>query len=166
MSGFSKKASQASKSAGKADPLFELPTVIRMLPLVRTITADILGVHEELRKLRAECVQLDRFRNDLAWPERQRRYALHDTIRDSERRGRQLVHELEHLGIAVVDTKSAQLGFPTIVNGKLAYFSWLPGEDNVTFWHYDKDESRRRPVPEAWYAPLAAAAKPSPRRKG
>jgi hypothetical protein len=165
MSGFSKKAPKASKSASQSEPLFELPTVIRMLPLVRRVAEDILSIQGDLRKLRFEVQALDEQRRDLPWPVRQRRYQLHETISATERRARGYVHELEGLGVAVMDSKTAQLGFPTIVNGKLAFFSWLPGEDTVTFWHYDREEVRRRPVPEAWYKPIPQRTS-TPRRKG
>jgi len=165
MSGFSKKAPKAAAPSGPSEPLFELPTVIRMLPLVRKVAEDILGVQAELRQLRNECRDLDQNRRELAWPERQRRYQLHEAIATTERRARSYVQELEGLGVAVVDPKAAQLGFPTIVNGKLAFFSWVPGEDSVTFWHYERDEIRRRPVPEAWYKPIPQRSSP-PRRKG
>jgi hypothetical protein len=154
MSGFPKKASQASKPAGRTEPLFELPTVVKMLPLVRQISADLTEGRTNLLKLRSEGDRLDRQRRDLSWPERQRRYAVHDAISEAERRVRSLVNELENLGVVVIDVTTAQLGFPTIVNNKLAFFSWLPGEDTVAHWHYDDDFSRRRPVPEAWYKPL------------
>jgi hypothetical protein len=164
MSGYSKKAPKAATSDNHSEPLFELTTVIRMLPLVRRVAEDILSIQGELRQLRAESEQLDRQRHTLAWPERQRRYQLHELISTTERRARGYVHELENLGVAVVCPKTAQLGFPTIVNGKLAFFSWLPTEDTVTFWHYDHDEARRRPVPEAWYKPITTRS--TPRRKG
>lgn len=168
MSGYSKKAPKAATPSNQSEPLFELPTVIRMLPLVRRIAQDILAIHGELRQLRKECRQLDQNRRDLAWPERQRRYQLQESISTTEKRARGYIHELEGLGVAVVDPKTAQLGFPTIVNGKLAFFSWLPTEESVTFWHYDRDESRRRAVPEAWYQPITPTrtASPTPRKKG
>lgn len=164
MSGFSKKASQAAKPASKSEPLFELPTVIQMLPLVKRIAADLLSTRDELIRLRGEAVRLDRDRRELTWPERRHRYSLHDTISDTERRARGYVNELESLGVAVIDVATAQLGFPTIVNNKLAFFSWVPGEESVNQWHYDRDETRRRPVPEAWYKPLTQRA--AARRKG
>ena len=67
-------------------------------------------------------------------------------------------------GVAVIDVATAQVGFPTIVNNKLAFFSWLPGEETVSHWHYDNDFDHRRPVPEAWYQPLPVRT--SLRRKG
>jgi len=164
MSGYPKKASQAAKQSGRTEPLFELPTVIKMLPLVRRITADLVATQGELRTLHVEGGRLDRQRHDLVWPERQRRYLVHDTIAAAERRIRSLVNELEALGTVVIDVSTGQLGFPTIVNNKLAFFSWLPGEDTVSHWHYDHDLSRRRPVPEAWYKPLSPRS--SVRRKG
>jgi hypothetical protein len=164
MSGFPKKASQAAKPSGRVEPLFELPTVIRMLPLVKRIASDLLETRAELRTLRHEGKRLDRQRHDLSWPERRRRYLVHETISDVERRAKSIVNELETLGVAVIDGATAQLGFPTIVNNKLAFFSWLPGEDSVSRWHYDNDFANRRQVPEAWYEPLPV--RPSVRRKG
>jgi hypothetical protein len=164
MSGYSKKASQAEKPSSRTEPLFELPTVLKMLPLVRRIAADLLESQVEIGGLVDESRRLERQRRDLPWIERKRRYLVQDTLSDAERRLRGYVNEFEALGIAVIDLETAQIGFPTIVNNKLAFFSWLPGEESVTFWHYDRDESRRRPVPEAWYKPLPVR-QPS-RRKG
>lgn len=164
MSGFSKKASQAEKPSSRTEPLFELPTVLKMLPLVRRIASDLLETQAEIGGLRDECGRLERQRRDLPWNERRRRYLVQDTLSDVERRLRGYVNELESLGIAVVDMETAQLGFPTIVNNKLAFFSWLVSEETVSFWHYDRDEGRRRPVPEAWYKPLPQ--RQSTRRKG
>jgi hypothetical protein len=164
MSGFSKKATSGAKPTNKSEPLFELTTVVRMLPLVKRIAADLCDTRTELVKLRAEADRLDRQRHDLVWLERRRRYLVHDCIADAERRARAVVNELESLGVAVMDLATAQLGFPTIVNNKLAFFSWLPGEETVSFWHYDHDEGRRRPVPEAWYKPLPQRS--AVRRKG
>jgi hypothetical protein len=164
MSGYPKKAPQAEKPSSRTEPLFELPTVLKMLPLVRRIAADLLESHSELNGLRDESGRLSRQRRDLPWSERKRRYLVQDTLSDVERRLRGYINEFEALGIAVIDLETAQLGFPTIVNNKLAFFSWLPSEESVTFWHYDRDEGRRRPVPEAWYKPLPQ--RQSARRKG
>ena len=164
MSGFPKKASQAAKPLNRSEPLFELPTVVKMIPLVQRIAADLLLTQVELSKYHAEAVQLDRQRRDLTWPERRRRYLVHDSINSAESRIRSFVVELESLGVAVMDLTTAQLGFPTIVNNKLAFFSWLPGEEMIGFWHYDHDETRRRPVPEAWFKPLPRTS--AVRRKG
>jgi hypothetical protein len=154
MSGFPKKAPQAAKPSSRSEPLFELPTVVKMIPLVQRIAADLLSTQVELSKYHTEAVQLDRQRRDLSWPERRRRYMVHDSISSAENRIRAYIVELESLGVAVVDLTTAQLGFPTIVNNKLAFFSWLPNEESIGFWHYDHEVNRRRPVPEAWFKPL------------
>jgi hypothetical protein len=165
MSGYSKKAAQAFRPPGPNEPLFELPTAIKMLPLVRRIAEDLLEGRRSVADLRGEQSRLERHRRDLSWPERRHRYQVQDSLIDAEKRLRALTAELESLGIAIVDRATAQLGFPTIVNNRLAFFSWVPGEDTIAFWHYDGDDSRRRPVPEAWYQPLPQA-KTAVRRKG
>lgn len=164
MSGYSKKASQAEKPSSRTEPLFELPTVVKMLPLVRRIASDLLESQSEIHGLRDESCRLERLRRDLPWTERKRRYLVQETLSDVERRLRGYINELENLGVVVIELEAAQLGFPTIVNNKLAFFSWLPTEETVGHWHYDRDESRRRPVPEAWYKPLPQ--RQPARRKG
>jgi hypothetical protein len=165
MSGYSKKTAQAFRPPGPNEPLFELPTVIKMLPLVRKIADDLLAGRKQLAELRSIQSRLERHRKDLSWPERRHRYQVQDSLVEADKRLRSLTTELESLGIAIVDRATAQLGFPTIVNNRLAFFSWIPGEETVTFWHYDGEESRRRPIPEAWYQPLPLA-KPAVPRKG
>ena len=86
MSGFSKKASQAEKPSSRTEPLFELPVVLKMLPLVRRIAQDLLETQREINGLQDECCRLERQRHDLPWNERRRRYLVQDTLSDVERR--------------------------------------------------------------------------------
>ena len=62
MSGYSKKASQAEKPSSRTEPLFELPTVLKMLPLVRRIASDLLDTQVEINGLQDECSRLERQR--------------------------------------------------------------------------------------------------------
>lgn len=150
MNGFPKRASQPARSADASEPLFELPTAVKMLPLVRRIVDDLIAADREVARLSDERDALDRHRRDLSWPERKRRYLVHEELTDVEKRRDAAAAELEELGVAVVDPATGRVGFPTVVNNKLAYFSWQSGEDTIQTWHYGHDP-RRRAVPEGWF---------------
>lgn len=163
MNGFSKKASRPAKPSSKTEPLFELPVVCRMLPLIQRIAQEIADTEHRLGILRGEQDRLERQRRNLEWPERKRRYQIQEEITDADKRRRNAVSELEGLGVALVDGELGLVGFPTIVNNKLAFFSWMLGEDTVKFWHYGGDEGRRRTIPDSWsrQTPARAAGKRS-----
>jgi len=93
---------------------------------------------------------LDRNRRELSWPERQRRYFLQEESARLEQKRTDAVGELKVLGVQVIDPAHGRVGFPTIVNTKAAFFSWLPGEDDVNYWHFAGDVERRRPIPASW----------------
>ena len=67
--------------------------------------------------------------------------------------------ELDVLGVALLDGAVGMIGFPTLVNNRRAFFTWIPGEESLRFWSYAGD-TVRRPVPEAWTRP---APTPKPR---
>jgi hypothetical protein len=65
--------------------------------------------------------------------------------------------ELEFLGIDLLESRHGHVGFPTIVNGRDAYFSWRLGEDDLMHWHFAGEKTRRR-VPSSWTAEAAVDA--------
>jgi hypothetical protein len=137
--------------------VLDLPTVSKMLPLVRHIISDMLDAEQKLGGLLWEQHGLDRNRRVLTWPERQRRYFLLDEVARLEQRRKDTISELKELGVQVLDKALGRVGFPTIVNTKPAFFSWRPDEAEVGFWHFAGDD-RRRPIPVSWTqeAPLAS----------
>src|SRR5262245_4839505 len=137
MSGFTEyQASDASAASGRYDTVMTWATAQSMLPLVRRIIADILEQANQLRKMHPEKDRLDRHRRDLAWPERSRRYQLDEEIRNCEAKLQEARGEMDTLGVALIDVVMGQIGFPTLVNNRRAFFSWRPGEEEVDFWHY------------------------------
>jgi hypothetical protein len=157
MNGHPKRTSRSSRSQDRSAVVLDLPTVRRMLPLVRQIIADLLESEKQMVGLRWEQEGLDRNRSTLSWPERRRRYFLQDEVGRHELRRKETVGELKALGVSVLDIAQGRVGFPTIVNTKPAFFSWQSGEEEVGFWHFAGDD-RRRPIPVSWAkeAPLAS----------
>ena len=149
MSGKSDRTSGArGKSRRKAQPV-DLPSVRRMLPLVQRIVTDIVQDNRELNRFTFEQEGLDRNKRELSWPERQRRYTLQSELSRLQGRLEDEQRELDSLGAVLFASTDGRVGFPTLINGRPAYFSWQLGEDGVAYWHFD-GELMRRPIPPNW----------------
>jgi hypothetical protein len=120
-----------------------------MLSLVRHIINDIMQARQRRVQLLAEQQTLDRNRLKLAWRERARRYEVQDEVVAMERNLADARAELDRLGLALLDEVEGEVGFPTLVNDRRAFFTWRPNEDNLEFWQFE-GENMRRPVPPAW----------------
>jgi hypothetical protein len=150
MNGFSgNKASGAFEKPDGGEAVLTLTTARRMLPLVRQIVVDVLHARRMRAGLQPEANRLDRQRHDLSWPERARRYQVQEEIAATERLLELALSELGKLGLALVRDEDGWVGFPTIVNGRKAFFSWKPGEETLKFWHF-AGETVRRLIPATW----------------
>jgi hypothetical protein len=143
------RASEAFEKGGGHDRLHTWAAANRMLPLVQHIVAELIECQHRLAAMQPEKDRLDRQRRDLSWPERARRYHLDEDIAAGERDLRAAFSELDGLSVCLLDSETGRVGFPTKVNNRLAFFSWLPGEKALSFWQY-ADEDERRPIPAAW----------------
>jgi hypothetical protein len=144
-----RRAFGASAKSKRKDVNLDLPTVRQMLPLVKSIVADIVDRRSHLNRLHPEQESLERHRRDLAWQERARRYQIQEEIVATEGAYKQAVSELKDLGLALLDVNRGRVAFPTRINGRPAVFTWEPGEDSVAYWNYE-DEDMRRPIPSEW----------------
>lgn len=144
-----RRAFGASAKSKRKDVNLDLPTARQMLPLVKSIVADIVTRRTHLNRLHPEQETLERHRRDLAWQERARRYQIQEEIAATEGDYKRAVSELKDLGLALVDVNRGRVAFPTRINGRPAVFTWEPGEDSVAFWNYE-DEDLRRPIPMEW----------------
>jgi hypothetical protein len=148
MNGSTENRTSGSFERG-SDTILTWAAANRMLPLIRLIVDDLSASHRRLCEIQPEIDRLDRHRRTLVWPERSRRYALQEEIAVAERNAVQAVSELEGLGLTLIDSDLCQIGFPTMVNNRKAYFSWRPGEQTISHWHFI-DEADRRPIPATW----------------
>jgi hypothetical protein len=143
------RASEAFEKGGSHDRILTWVAANRMLPLVKGIITDVIDCQRRLALMQPEKARLDRHRRDLTWPERARRYQLDDEIAAGERALRAAYGELDGLGVVLLDSETGRVGFPTLVNKRRAFFSWLPSEAALSFWQY-ADDGERRPIPAAW----------------
>jgi len=154
----------ASGPAGKSrrpEVVFDLTTARRMLPLVSRIVQDIQASRLAITALQPEQDRLDRHRRDLSWPERQRRYVVQEEIASAERHLHETLTELRRLGLALLPEHEDEVGFPTELNGRKAYYLWRGGESDVANWNY-AGETIRRTIPPEW---VEAGSARNPRRR-
>jgi hypothetical protein len=157
-------ASNASDKPGKSDAFLTLSTSRQMLPLVRRILQDILDSRQRLSQIEPELATLERQRRHLAWPDRCRRYQLHEEVNSQEQHLQEAFKELKTLGVTLLDTDQGVVGFPTVVNGRRAFFSWHLGEEGLDFWQF-AGESIRRTIPKSWLQELETPASPGRKKK-
>jgi hypothetical protein len=151
--------SDASESPERGEVVLSLKTVNKMLPLVQQIANDIVTSHRTMARLRPEEERLDRQRNSLSWPGRQRRYEVKEELGKAEKELGIALAELRDLGLLVLDDLEGRIGFPTMVNNRQAYFSWRLGEEGLHDWRF-ADEDADRPIPASWLKELSLAGKP------
>ena len=143
------RAPDAFEVTGRKPVVLNLGTARRMLALVQRIVDDVLNHQQRLSHLLPEQERLDRSRHKLDWPNRQRRYHVQEEVTAVEGHLRQATEELQGLGGVLIDAGIGQVGLPTVVNGRLAFFSWKPGETGLRYWHFP-GENLRRPIPSSW----------------
>jgi hypothetical protein len=150
--------SDASESSERNEVVLNLKTVQKMLPLVQQIAQDIVARHRVIERLHLEEERLDQQRRNLEWPKRQRRYEVKEELAKAEKELEIAAAELRDLGLSVLNELDGRIGFPTMVNNRRAFFSWLPGDQSVQTWRF-ADEDVDRPIPPSWLKELGFASK-------
>jgi hypothetical protein len=150
--------SDASESPERNEVVLSIKTVYKMLPLVQRIASDIVEGHRAIDGLQPEQNRLDKQRHSLTWPERKRRYEIREELGKAEKELEIAHAELRELGLVVLDELAGRIGFPTMVNNRRAYFSWLPSEEGLKNWRF-ADEDVDRPIPASWMKEVALVAK-------
>jgi len=141
-----------------SENVLSLKTVQRMLPLVQRIVEDIIHSQQAVERLQPEQDRLESQKRALAWPERQRRYDLMESLSGAMKALEGACEELHELGVVLLDQHGGRVGFPTLVNNRRAFFSWQSGEEGLHSWHF-AEETVFRPIPPAWLKELAVAGK-------
>jgi hypothetical protein len=125
--------------------VFDVAGAREMLPLVRSIIADVLDAQASVamsqRALTA--AELDGADKAEIW-------RAGDDLGERHKRLAAVQSELKKLGVHLLDTGRGDVGFPTIVNGALAYLVLRGEDDDVYQWRYC-DQPKFRPIPKSWY---------------
>jgi hypothetical protein len=144
------ESSRTRRSVRLGKKIFDLAAAREALPLVRSIAADLIDSHvrradADLRA--AKAADLGDKPTNWMWEDRRR-----ECDAEIER----LLAELRRIHVHVLQASRGELGFPSIVNGALAYLVLRPEDDELRFWRY-VDQPRLRDIPKSWYrSPVAA----------
>jgi len=150
MSGWAEhRAFEAPQEVESREPEFTLDVARRMVALVQRVVRDLLHTQARLTVLRAEQRCLERQRRNLPWPDRRRRYQLDEEVAEQAENRRDLLAELEVLGVVLCDRRAGRIGFPTKINNRRAYFIWQPGDATIRHWRFARDKTLRT-IPSTW----------------
>lgn len=128
--------------------VYDLPAARETLPLVSRVLDDAARqsarfAHLKLRSKRHAQAVTD-------WESKKAIYRLRDEMESCSAELRCLTEELEDLGIELLDAVRGAAGYPTIVNGSLAYLVYVRDETDIKHWRY-RDQPKLRPIPPSWY---------------
>jgi hypothetical protein len=125
--------------------VFDVAGARDMLPLVRSIVADLLDAQAAVAAIQRALTTAEQDGSPKA-----EAWRLGDELADRQKRLAAVQLELKKLGVHLLDTGRGDVGFPTIVNGALAYLVLRGEDDDVYHWRYC-DQPRFRPIPKSWY---------------
>jgi hypothetical protein len=145
----SKNPARANQRRAAQPVYFTLAQADRMMPLVAHIADEVHNRWQRLSILEKEQTDLDRRRLKLEWSERSRRYQVADDINNERQKLQEAIAELEHLQVILVDPVEGEMAFPTVVQGRKAYYVWRMGLPEVAWWCY-ANEPNRRTIPASW----------------
>jgi hypothetical protein len=128
-----------SPQAATGKKYFTAASANKMLPLVRSIVADVTERFKEVAVLRERQAVLGRTRRD-AIPAAHRE-EVEQVDRECDRKQdelQDLMHELNELGVELKGPEGL-VDFPAQIHGREVCLCWKYGEPEVMFWHECKD---------------------------
>ena len=118
--------------------VFTVEQANQMLPLVRSIAADISELWQDVssREERLSLVRYNREDRDDVYSEEL--VEIEKGLMLDTQRLQELMRELRDLGLVPGDSKGS-VGFPSMLEGRKVVLSWQLGESEVAYWHeYDQ----------------------------
>jgi hypothetical protein len=117
------------------------------LPLVKAILSDIMAQAEDYNQIKRSQAETPATKS-LSNEDTATFLELRKKLEVSERM-RELGEELKRLGVCLLDLSRGIVGFPSVINGKLAYLLYRHKEDAIKYWRF-ADESLTHLVPVEW----------------
>lgn len=101
----------------------------RALPFIERVINDIVDLHEQIVLCRRtmERIEMGLHGGETNVYEAEYRRSM-DRLRD-------LVRELDLVGVDLLDFERGLISFPTLHDGREAALSWQLGEEEVAYWH-------------------------------
>jgi len=68
-------------------------------------------------------------------------------MEEQQKRAKDMLAEMDAVGVQVKDLDTGLIDFPTLYRGQEVYLCWKLGEPSIAFWHHIDDGFRgRRPI--------------------
>lgn len=144
----SDKSSRVRHSARAESRIFDLPMARRTIPLVRRILSEIVAAQARAAHLELQ-IRRNPLRAGRSWDEARVSFRVADDLAVARRNAEQAGAELSTLGVNLLDPVRGVGGFPTLVNGSLAFLVLGSSDDDIRYWRY-RNQPRLRPIPEQW----------------
>lgn len=109
---------------------FTVESANQALVFVGPVVTDVVGVYEELMRLRAEREELV-----LASSAREQLDDLRERIEQKVAQLKRLHQELADVGCELKDSSKGLVDFPALVEGRKVLLCWKLGEAEVAYWH-------------------------------
>lgn len=133
-------------------PTFSVADANRTLPLVRSITEDIVREFARLKELgrdrrAVEASAPPRHDAEARAAQRAQLDALKAEIDEGAARVDAFINELVDLGAELRDPERGQVDFPSERNGRAVWLCWRLEDESVLYWRgMDETSSERRPI--------------------
>lgn len=138
---------------------FTLEQANKMLPLVGAIVSDVVKQYADLCERRDRLALIRGRGNEARGPYREELDEVSDQLQRDAERLKDLIEELNALGVEFKDPNIGLVDFPAMVEGREVYLCWKLGEPEVQFWHeLDAGFRGRQPVSGELAAEIAQGA--------
>ena len=134
---------------GKSTKRFTVAEANAMLPLLRSIVADISEIFRDVTGRRVDLHRLLRKRDKSSgYPYHEERAETRADLQEEYDRIWKYREELEALGVMLRQPERGWVEFPTRIHGKDAFLSWRLGEHEISYWREtDAPFTARRSIP-------------------
>ncbi len=120
----------------KPSKLFTVEQANAVLPLVRSITTDLVRLSREVIERRERLALLSAGRSANARdPYSEELAQIEDELDKDTEQLQDYVEELRALGVEPKSGPEGLVDFPSMMDGRLVYLCWKLGEPEVLHWH-------------------------------
>lgn len=141
-----------SRLLSSSPRLFSIEAANKTLPLVSAIASDLIPLWQNVTSTRKRLKHLIDTRGiEQGNPYSDELGAMQERLEQQTAKVESLIDELRDLGVEFKGTDGAgHVCFPAMLEGKLVYLSWCPGDIDVSHWmEFDADFSERQPILES-----------------
>lgn len=116
--------------------LFTVEQANAVLPLVRSITSDLVRLSREVVERRERLALLTAGRSaPSADPYSEELAQIEEELEKDSVQLKEYVEELRALGVEPKSGPEGLIDFPSMMDGRIVFLCWKLGEGEVTYWH-------------------------------